>query len=425
MDHTRDVISCVNFLFGTDDEPTRLGRQWLRFFRMKDNGWRPFFVNTLAAAALHDIGKSNDGFQKAVTQSGDQAIRHEHLSGLLISLPDFLSWLQQRPLIDVDVVRAAVISHHLKVDPTKWGQQLGIARTFRVLADTPDFLHLIKIAGSTLSLPLEFTPNIPLLWSFEPTAHSFCVADLLEAEKASIHRFERLIRKDDDPQRRLLLLSVKAALLAADSVGSGVVRVGHALEEWVSKAFDEPLTAMDVRNKVVLPRLRDIEAKSGKPVSLQDFQTQAATLGDRALLLAPCGSGKTLAAWHWIEARLQHRPAARVLFLYPTRATATEGFRDYVSWAPQEEAALAHCRVARLSVQALQHHRKQRQDAWWRRQPLGLAAASSGRSQRCRFSRRQGTPQRADISKNWLSAKPLLPASSLVNEESRDLARML
>ena len=33
---------------------------------------------------------------------------------------------------------------------------------------------------------------------------------------------------------------------------------------------------------------------------------------------------------------------ARVLFLYPTRATATEGFRDYVAWAPEEDAALAH-----------------------------------------------------------------------------------
>ena len=59
-------------------------------------------------------------------------------------------------------------------------------------------------------------------------------------------------------------------------------------------------------------------------------------------MLAPCGSGKTLAAWHWIASRLEKRPAARVLFLYPTRATATEGFRDYVAWAPEEDAALAH-----------------------------------------------------------------------------------
>jgi CRISPR-associated endonuclease/helicase Cas3 len=31
-----------------------------------------------------------------------------------------------------------------------------------------------------------------------------------------------------------------------------------------------------------------------------------------------------------------------VLFLYPTRGTATEGFRDYVSWAPEADASLVH-----------------------------------------------------------------------------------
>ncbi len=62
--------------------------------------------------------------------------------------------------------------------------------------------------------------------------------------------------------------------------------------------------------------------------------------GNHVLLTAPCGSGKTLAAWNWIKAQLDRSPAARVLFLYPTRATATEGFRDYVSWAPEEDAGL-------------------------------------------------------------------------------------
>ena len=85
-----------------------------------------------------------------------------------------------------------------------------------------------------------------------------------------------------------------------------------------------------------------MELKTGKAFVLQDFQQQASALENRALLLAPCGSGKTLAAWHWIASRLKKKPATRVLFLYPTRGTATEGFRDYVSWAPAEEAALAH-----------------------------------------------------------------------------------
>jgi CRISPR-associated endonuclease/helicase Cas3 len=110
----------------------------------------------------------------------------------------------------------------------------------------------------------------------------------------------------------------------------------------VTAAFGEPLTSADIYRKVITPRTRDIAIKTGKPFVLQDFQKRAAFLGARALLLAPCGSGKTLAAWHWIAARMQAKPACRVLFLYPTRATATEGFRDYVAWAPEEEAALAH-----------------------------------------------------------------------------------
>jgi len=37
-----------------------------------------------------------------------------------------------------------------------------------------------------------------------------------------------------------------------------------------------------------------------------------------------------------------HSRIGRVVFLYPTRGTATEGFRDYVAWAPETEASLLH-----------------------------------------------------------------------------------
>src|SRR5437867_2284590 len=82
VDHTRDVIATVGFLYGTPDSPTRLGREWLRFFRLGREDYKRFHTNTIAAAAFHDIGKANDGFQKVVTHRGDQSIRHEHLSGL-------------------------------------------------------------------------------------------------------------------------------------------------------------------------------------------------------------------------------------------------------------------------------------------------------------------------------------------------------
>ena len=255
VDHTNDVIATVGFLYGTEDCPTRLAREWLRFFRLQSEEYERFLANTIAAAAFHDIGKANDGFQKVVSHSGDQTIRHEHLSGLLLSLPELKSWLQNNSLLDFDIVLAGVIAHHLKVDPDHWGQPLGIASSFRVLSDRPDFATLLGNIGSVLHLPTPFEPRIPYLWSSQPTLYGYYFAELLEGAKNKAHRFGREIRKQ--PQRLNLLLAIKAALVAVDSAGSGVVRVGHNLESWIRAAFGEPLTAVDVYSKVIGPRIKD------------------------------------------------------------------------------------------------------------------------------------------------------------------------
>ena len=334
-------MESVELLYGNASAPTRLGKEWLRFFQLRNEDYESFLINTLAAAAFHDLGKANDGFQKVLRHKGDQSIRHEHLSGLLLSLPDFKFWLSHNSLLDFDVVLSSVISHHLKVDPERWGQPLGMSNSFRVLADKKGFSELLDVIGETLNLPIPFRPKIPLFWGFQTESSSFFkFSDLLDCAKHRAYRFGRNIR--NDPQRRSFLCSVKAALLAADSAGSGIVREGHNLEGWLKASFGVPLSAQDIREKIILPRIQEIENKTKKVFKLQDFQQQVSTLGERALLLAPCGSGKTLAAWNWIETCLQKKPASRVIFLYPTRATATEGFRDYVAWAPEEDAALAH-----------------------------------------------------------------------------------
>jgi len=56
------------------------------------------------------------------------------------------------------------------------------------------------------------------------------------------------------------------------------VRVGHNLESWIREAFGEPLTAVDVYSKVIGPRIKDLELKTGKTFVLQDFQKQASAL---------------------------------------------------------------------------------------------------------------------------------------------------
>ena len=341
LSHTKDVMACVELLYGTKSHPTRLAQEWLRFFRLKEDVYPRFFANTMASAGCHDLGKANDGFQNAVTKRGDQSIRHEHLSGLLLSLPAFKDWLSHNPLLDIDVILSSVISHHLKVDPEQWGQQRGMSESFRLLTDQNGFTELLDVIGQALSLPVPFRPSIRLLWSFRDRGSSFFnFTELLESAKRQAYRFQKAIRKDEDARR--FLCSVKAALLAADSAGSGIIREGHNLKSWLQAAFGTPLSTQDIQHKVIAPRIQEIERKTKQNFQLQDFQERVGTLGERALLLAPCGSGKTLAAWRWIASRLENRPAVRVIFLYPTRATATEGFRDYVAWAPEEDAALAH-----------------------------------------------------------------------------------
>jgi len=113
---------------------------------------------------------------------------------------------------------AGVISHHLKVDPDHWGQPLGIAGSFRVLADNPDFATLLGNIGSVLHLPTPFQPKIHYLWNCQPTPLGYYFADLLEGAKNKAHRFGREIKKQ--PQRLSLLLAIKAALVAVDSAGS-------------------------------------------------------------------------------------------------------------------------------------------------------------------------------------------------------------
>src|SRR5262249_23203899 len=97
---------------------TRLGKCWLRFFRLPVSIWPVFHVNLLAAAGLHDWGKANDGFQAAVGnrigKATEQAIRHEHISALLVGLPVVIDWLNQISGLDKELVLSVVLTHHLK-----------------------------------------------------------------------------------------------------------------------------------------------------------------------------------------------------------------------------------------------------------------------------------------------------------------------
>lgn len=327
--HTEAVALAAQTLFGTPGAPSRLCASWLRFFRVDRTLVDQFIRHLLASAALHDLGKANDGFQSAVKGCGRQAIRHEHLSALLLWQEPVRVWLRAERL-DAEMVIAAVASHHLKVNSENFASPTTVA-------DNPSFCVYTSVLPA-LATAMKFRCSEPPaggehMWTFAGD-----VVPQREPFLRGMNVFKKQLRKDNTRLR--LLLAVKAALIAADSVGSASVRMPDDLVAWLRHCFPErPLTAEDVRDHVIQPRIRELQQR-GTWRGFHDFQEAAGGLGSRALLLSGCGSGKTLAAWRWIAAQLERQPSSRVIFLYPTRGTATEGFRDYVSWAGGERASL-------------------------------------------------------------------------------------
>ena len=113
LNHTVEVIDAAELLFGEPDaQPT-----WRRVVTILPTRSRVFdlFARTLrAAAGFHDLGKANDGFRDALNRTGDQAIRHEHFSTLLMFDPRCWKWLTRQTDVDWEVALSAVLTHHLQ-----------------------------------------------------------------------------------------------------------------------------------------------------------------------------------------------------------------------------------------------------------------------------------------------------------------------
>lgn len=333
--HTEKVIESLIVMFGDHESPSRLASSWLRFFGLMEKDFSRFWVNSVAACGVHDPGKANDGFQHGVRgKAGSQVIRHEHLSGLLLCCPEIREWLQDIPDSDFMIVLGAVVSHHLKADFRQFAKPL-IPDRKRIAVYPEGMAVVLEATAQAMRVDQPTMRPIPQIWMIGDQWFT----QLEQRTRRDLEKFRRQMRNDLSLAR--MFMSVRTALIVADSAGSGLSRENKDIKGWLHLAFREEdlLSGEDMQEHVIVPRIHQL-TESGRSFRWNDFQEAAETLGERGLLLAPCGSGKTLAAWRWLKKRLDARPASRVIFLYPTRATASEGFRDYVSWAPEADAAL-------------------------------------------------------------------------------------
>lgn len=332
--HSLDTEAAALELFGPQ---SRWGRSWQRFFHLGDHYDR-FLKGLRVAALFHDLGKANADFQRAVTSKGDQTLRHEHISALMLHLPAVRTWLRRSQAVDVEAVTAAVLSHHLKASAEtgrwKWGQPRTARSTIDLFLEHAEVRNVLDRVGDLVGSRPPGDP-LPRSWSGD---------EMWQRVFADGCRTGRALGRElrGDPRRRALVLATKAGVVAADSVSSALVREGLDLRGWIRGVTANVVAARDVRSDVIDPRVKKSEERWQRPFQWHRFQELAAEQSRRSLLLAACGAGKSLAAWRWAEQVAAEEDIGRVVFLYPTRGTATEGFRDYVGAAPEADAALLH-----------------------------------------------------------------------------------
>jgi len=324
--HLLDTEQAARFIF-----KERMLQNWCRFFRVGDAN--QFFRHLRVAALFHDIGKANAEFYAAVTGSREpQTLRHEWVSALILHLPSVRSWLEPSGL-DLEVITAAVLSHHLKAGYTNWGKPRTQVKQVELYLKHPQVISILQRIAEVAGI--DGLPKLPEKWV---AGDRFWEQVYLEANKIG-RDFSRKLKRD--LERRSLVLSVKAGVIASDSAASGLFREGYAIEQWIEDILHRPaITPEEIETNILQPRYRQIEQKSEQPFELKPFQRKAQDLGDRVLLLSGCGTGKTLFGYKWEQAVLTRYSVGHIIFLYPTRGTATEGFKDYVSWAPEADASL-------------------------------------------------------------------------------------
>ena len=338
--HLRDTENAAQRIFRLE---RRWGRNWCVFFGLHGELQNKFLLNLRIAGLFHDIGKANEDFLTAVSELGfkEQTLRHEHLSALILHFPEVRGWLKSNPDLDVEVITASVLSHHLKAsdkdDGCKWGQPRTEKKAVQLFLDHPEVTRILMRIADIAALE-----GVPVLTSKPWTAEDGSPWHQAWKEGSrTANQLKRDLRKASQWERRALLLAVKAGLIVADAAASGLVREGHEIEDWIEEVITSPPIGQDeISDAILNPRIKQIEARIQKPFEFHRFQEGVAQQGPRTLLLAACGSGKTLGAWKWAEAQIRQKSVGKVIFLYPTRGTATEGFRDYVGWAPEASAAL-------------------------------------------------------------------------------------
>ena len=318
--HLADVYQSAKTIMSS------VGASMLDSFGLSNTSQRQRLSKTLLlAAAIHDIGKANWHFQRAVhglaTLDERQPIRHEWISVWIATQPAFKEWLL--PAVNGceicwHIAMFAVAGHHPKHNRTAPADKCFGGEAITVLAEHADFHECL----------LQFRE-----W-FDLDAHIPQVNSIVSrgaGDRNAKDDFFRLVRScsdfwkleiEDSPDDLKICAIAKASLVAADVAGSALweqIETAEQRTQWIATSLESNPSKEDLQAIV------DARLNGHAP---HTFQTDIAqSTASVTLVEAGCGSGKTAAAYMWAA---QQQAGRRLWFCYPTTGTATEGYKGYL-----------------------------------------------------------------------------------------------
>jgi CRISPR-associated endonuclease/helicase Cas3 len=323
--HLRDVAVCAEAIVDST------GHAQLSAFGIDSEAHLQRFRRLVSFAAIcHDLGKANHHFQRMVADSpikAKQSIRHEWLSWWFLRLPEMQPWITESiPLetreIDWAICLWAITGHHPAYNRSRPQKRPDGTEDLILFhcshGDFTECLHAVSEIVGSKSMPA---------WNQDMRLSADDVYDsILDAHYDDSTLWEMM---KNDHVAKSLLACVKNTLVASDVAGSSFP-LQNSLEneetEWRSRINGS--LSMTPTTEEISSLVNDRLTVNGVRNELRPFQRDVADLaGEITLVQAGCGSGKTLAAYHWAATR---HPGKRLYICYPTTGTATEGFRDYL-----------------------------------------------------------------------------------------------
>lgn len=299
-----------------------------------------FKKNLYICAYTHDFGKAGEDFQKlmkSIQNNKDrfiQRIRHEHVSAyILFKLKD---WLEEEG-VNPAVIISVVLSHHLKA-PGKYNKKTN----YYNLVNIPEFeSNILKIYPNVIKNVIK---NIGVGKKFINQIPKEIILERNEFKK--INTYLEKTKTKFTEEDILFINALKVALICSDSLGSAYP------DNYNDKNIDEfiknnicltPLKPEDIQKDIINEIINKIPNFKFNNMQKDIIKYSNNQNHNRVLLLDSCGSGKTLAAYLWAKYVVEkNKNINHIIFNYPTKSTATEGFIQYLL---NDKSVLLHSSV--------------------------------------------------------------------------------